>query len=361
MNNKSEAKIGFAAPLTGDQAIAGIPMRQCAELAVNQANERNDLPFYLSLQAEDDQADPRTAEVIARRFVADPAVIGVIGHKNSGPSAAAGTIYNSVGLVQITPSSTNPQLSRQGYKTFFRLCAHDALQGKVAAQYATHVLQAKRIAIVHDQTGYGQPLAEVVRESVHHQNAEVVLFEGVAVGQKDFNETVFQIKQADPDLIYLALTEIEGSILARQLRTAEVETVLFGVQGGRESKFLQLAGAAAKGSYHTYAGANVESRPGAQAFLQEFTARYGPVPGYGAEVYDAANLLISALKRATRLDRRAVLGEVANMRAFNGVTGQIVFDVNGDRQNAEVTIWREEGAQMRLQGTANRLIPKGML
>ena len=90
MVDKPVIKIGFAAPFSGDQAIVGIPMRQCAELAIQQANERGDLPFGLALQAEDDRADPAQAEAVAHRLVADPAVMGLVGHKNSGPSAAAG-------------------------------------------------------------------------------------------------------------------------------------------------------------------------------------------------------------------------------------------------------------------------------
>ncbi|MBI1881834.1 MAG: ABC transporter substrate-binding protein, partial [Chloroflexi bacterium] len=147
MAEKSVIKIGFAAPFSGDQAIVGVPMRQCAELAVQQANERGDLPFDLALRAEDDRADPGQATAVAHRFVTDPVVVGVVGHKNSGPSAAAAPIYHAAGLVQITPSSTNPQLSRQGFYTFFRLCAHDAVQGQVAAQYAVRVLDARRVAV----------------------------------------------------------------------------------------------------------------------------------------------------------------------------------------------------------------------
>jgi branched-chain amino acid transport system substrate-binding protein len=358
VSDKPQAKIGFAAPLTGDQAIAGIPMCQCAELAVNQANERGDVPFDLILQPEDDRADPATAAVVARRFAADPIVVGVVGHKNSGPSAVAGPIYNASSVVQVTPSCTNAELSQPGYRTFFRLCAHDALQGAVAARYGVRVLGATRIAILHDQTDYGQPLAEVVRETTGQEGAKVVLFQGAAVGQKDFAEAVSLIRQVSPDLIYLGLTEIEGSILARQLRGAGIKAILFGAQGGRESKFAQLAGAAAEGSFHTYAGVDPESTQSARAFMQQFTAQHGPVPGYGPEVYDATRIVITALTRAGKLDRIRVVEEVAGIRDFDGVTGRINFDSRGDRLDPQVTIWRDEGGQMRLLGLAHHVIPE---
>lgn len=333
-------------------------MRQCAELALRQANERGNLPFSLSLRAEDDRADPAQAEIVARRFVADPAVMGVVGHKNSGPSAAAAPIYYAAGLTQSVPSSTNPQLSRQGYRTFFRLCAHDAVQGQVAAEYAVRVLGVKRVAVVHDRTDYGQPLAEVVRATVRQEGAEVVLFEGIAEGQTDFSPTVGRIRELSPDLVYFALTEIESSILARQLRAAGVGALLFGTDGSRESQFLPLAGEAAEGVYQTYAGVDPESTPAAQAFVRAFQVKYGPVPVYGLEVYDATNLLIAALIQAGQPDRKSVLEAVASTTDFTGVTGPIQFESNGDRRNPQVSLWRVEQGQMRLLGLAGDLIPE---
>jgi branched-chain amino acid transport system substrate-binding protein len=355
MANKTLIKIGFAAPFSGDQAIVGVPMRQCAELAVRQANERGDLPFDLELRAEDDRAEPAQAEEAARRFVADLAVMGVVGHKNSGPSAVTGPIYQAAGLVQITPSSTNPQLSRQDYNTFFRLCAHDSVQGQVAAQYAVRVLAARRVAVIHDQTDYGRPLAEVVQAAVQEEQAEVVLFEGITEGETDFSPTFARIRQVAPDMVYFALTEIESSILARQLRAAGVTALLFGTDGSRESQFLPLAGEAAEGVYQTYAGTDPASAPHGQRFVSEFEAGFGPVPVYGLEVYDAANLLIAAITQAGRPDRQRVLEAMRNMPDFIGVTGPIQFEPNGDRQNPQVSIWRVERGQMRMLGLAGKL------
>lgn len=356
---KPVVKIGFAAPFSGDQAIVGVPMRQCAELAITQINERNDVPFALGLQAEDDRADPVVAAAVARRMVADPAVVAVVGHKNSGPSASAAPIYAEAGLSQISPSSTNSRLSQHGYPTFFRMCAHDAVQGQMAARYAVRVLGARRVAIIHDRTDYGRPLAEVVQEVVEQEQAEVDLFEGIAEGETDFGETVNRLRQLSPDLVYFALTEIESSILARQLRSRGVEAVLFGTDGSRESQFMPLAGPAAEGAYQTYAGVDPQSTPAAEAFKRAFETRYGAVPVYGLEVYDATNLIGETLKRAYSPDRKAVLDQVTRVSDFEGVTGPVIFESNGDRRDPQVSIWRVEQGQIRLQGLAQDLIPRG--
>jgi branched-chain amino acid transport system substrate-binding protein len=358
MAEKPQFKIGYAAPLTGDQAIVGIPMSQCAELAIAEANEDAALPFALALERVDDGAEPARAQQVARGFIEDPTVIGVVGHKNSGPSLAAAPLYAEAGLVQITPSSTNSRLSQQGYRTFFRMCAHDAIQGQVAARYALRVLGARRVAIVHDRTDYGRPLADTVQATVQEEGGDVVLFEGITEGAQDFGETVERLRQCSPHLIYFALTEIESSILARQLSAAGIGVDRFGTDGSKESQFVPLAGPAAEGTYQTYAGVDPASTPSARPFVQRFTEQYGPVPVYGTEVYDATNLLIGALRRTATPDRQAIARALRAMGEVQGASGPISFDANGDRQDPQVSIWRVENGDINLLGLARDLIPE---
>ncbi len=355
MRRRVEVKIAFAAPLSGDQAIVGGPMACCAELAIARANAEARLPFELVLRAEDDRADPGAAEAVARRLVEDPAVIGLVGHKNSGPSASAAPIYHAAGLIQISPSSTNPALSQRGYATFFRMCAHDGIQGAVAARYAVRVLGARYLAVIHDHTDYGLPLAQAFQAAAETEGAEVALVEGIRAGAQDFAETVTRISRQSLDLVYFALTEIESSLLAGQLRRAGIGAVLFGTDGGPDSKFVALAGEAAEGTYHTYAGTVLGETPAAQAFVREFTARYGAVPVYGGEVYDAANLIIEALSQTGRPERAALAARVV-ASVVEGVTGAIRFAPNGDRVEPQVSIWKVDGGTPRLLGPGRDLV-----
>ncbi len=355
-------RLGFAAPLTGPQAIVGRPMSQAAQLAVDEANAQGGLPFRLELRAEDDLATPEGAQAVAERFVADETLLGVVGHKNSGPSGVGAPLYAAAGLAQIAPSSTNSALSQQGYPTFFRICAHDALQGRVAAQYAIRVLGARSVVVLHDGTDYGQPLAEVVAATVEGEGAQVARFEGIQEGAQDFSPTVGRIQALRPDLVYFGLTEIESSILARQLRQAGVATTLFGTDGSKESQFLPLAGPAGEGVYQTYAGVDIESTPTAHAFAARYRARYGEPPVYGAEVYDAVGLLAAALRTASQggaqPTRQAVLVALRDGSVFEGATGRVVFDACGDRVDPTITLWRVERGAMRLLGAARDLIPE---
>lgn len=351
----SVLKIGFAAPLSGDQAIVGLPMARCAELAVARANAAGVFDVPVVLEAADDCADPAIAVTVARAFGSDPAVAGVVGHKNSSPSAAAAPIYDAAGVAMLTPSSTNPALSRQGYRTFFRLCAHDAVQAAVAARYAVQVLQTRRLAVVHDQTDYGQPLAEAFAAAADRQGAAVVGMEGIEIGGREFPDAVRRLQATAPDLVFFALTEIESAALTRQLRATGVQSVLLGTDGGPDSRYPMLAGAAGEGTYHTYAGAILDGAAGAE-FAGAFTGRYGPLPPYGGEVYDAATVLLHALRATGRRDREAVLAAVARTD-LAGVTGRVRFDPTGDRLDPQVTIWRVERGMMRPVGAG----PSGIL
>ena len=340
------ARIGFAAPLTGDQAIVGMPMRQCAELAIAEANKTQALSsFRWELVAADDRADPKAAVDVAHRLVNDPTVIGVVGHKNSGPSEAAAPIYADAGIAQITPSSTNPALSQKGYRTFFRLCSHDERQGQAAARFAVRSLNATSIVIIHDGTSYGTTLAKVTHDTVLAEGGNIEFVQAIVPGERHYRDTVNRIKAQAPDLVYFALTEIESSLLARALREEGVEAMFLGTDGSRHSQFLLLAGEAAEGSYQTYAGMDPETAPAAQNFVQLFKARYGPLPVYGAEVYDATLVLINAAVGASSLNRSRVLGRVAGT-SLEGITGAILFDSSGERYDAMVSVWQVREGQM---------------
>ena len=111
-------RIGFAAPLTTPQSIVGVPMLRTIEMAVSDARARG---LEVEVRAVDDKEDEGVATQVAAELVADPLVVAVIGHKNSGPSRAAGPVYAVAGLAQITQCSTDNALSRAGWPTFFRL------------------------------------------------------------------------------------------------------------------------------------------------------------------------------------------------------------------------------------------------
>src|SRR5687768_7612847 len=161
-------KIGSASPLTGPQAHIGIDIRNGVQLAVDDANaagvEIGGRKVKLELVVEDDEANPTKAATVAQKLV-DSKVAAVVGHFNSGASIPASKIYSDAGIPQISPGSTNPKYTQQGFKTTFRVVAHDDQQGPVLGRFAVQNLKAKKVAVIDDSTAYGQGLADAFEKT----------------------------------------------------------------------------------------------------------------------------------------------------------------------------------------------------
>jgi ABC-type branched-subunit amino acid transport system substrate-binding protein len=326
-------------------------------LAVEQANSRDDLPFVVEVVVGDDKAQVEAAVAVAQRFIADPQVLGVVGTMNSHTSLAAAPLYYRASLTQISPAASNPGLTQHGYCTFFRVMAHDLYQGQEAARYAVQVLAARRIAIIHDSSSFGEPLAQVFTQTSEGLGVSPVLYRGIQRGQTDFRDLAAAVAAAEPEVIFLAVIEAEGRQLAGQLRQAGVRATLFGTDGLKPSLFLATPGYEVEGPYHTSASTDVRMKPSAAAFAEAYQARYGQLYSiYTAEAYDAANILIAACARANPSDRPGVLAEVARTRNFPGASGSISFDERGDRLDPVIGILRVTGGVPVFLGVTRDLL-----
>jgi branched-chain amino acid transport system substrate-binding protein len=352
-------KIGCSLVLSGDRDEAAHcrHLQQAMELAVDQANRREDLPLQVELDVADDRMDPDRAVAVAETFAADEWVLGVVGTANSHTSLAAAPVYYRAGLVQISPSASNVDITRKGYKTFFRLAPHDGWQGTDAARYAVSILGARQIAVIHDNTSFGEPLARIFRQTAEEFGIKVAPFIGIERGQVDFRAVVEEIQDADPDLIFFGLIEAEGRLLAPRIREAGVRALYFGADGLKPSRFLATPGYDVPGPYHTNAGTNVWLKPSARDFVRAYTARYGEAYSiYTAEAYDAVNILIDAFTRAQTLDRPSIREAVARARGFPGASGCITFDERGDIRDPKIGIYRLEGKCMVFLGYSHDLL-----
>ncbi len=348
-------KIGCAAPLTGDQAQLGIDTCQGARLALDQANEKGDiLPGYrLEMLALDDQHNPAQAVNVAKKFVADGDVLAVVGHFNSSCTQPASAVYHEAGMVNITPASTNPELSRQGFDTFFRLAATDDVQGPQGADYAANPLGAKRIFVIDDKTTYGKGLADEFEKEARRLGLEVLGHEGITQGDKDFTPLLTKIKPLLPDLIYFGGVYPEGALLLRQARSLGSDSVFMGGDGLATPTFIQLATPAiAEGTYATMVGGDMKKVPGAQSFIKDYETRYGEVGQWSAYGYDSANILLAAIRKAGKKDRTAVLQAMREIPSFSGVTGEARFDAKGDNLNQFIGIFKVEKGELVYIGPA---------
>lgn len=354
-SNNPVIKIGCAAPLTGDQAQMGIDNCSGVRLAVDQANAKGEIiPGYkLAAVSLDDQHNPAQAVNIAKKLVADPEVIGVIGHFNSSCTKPASAIYYEAGMVQITPASTNPELSKQGFETFFRVSSTDDVQGPKGAQYAAHALGIKNVFIIDDKTTYGKGLADEFEKEAKNLGVTILGHEGVTQGDKDFTPLLTKVKSLAPEMIYFGGIYPEGALIIRQTRSLGIHSLFMGGDGLATPTFIDLATAEiAQGTYATMIGGDMKKLPSAAGFIQEYESRFGPVGQWSAYGYDAANILIAAVTKAGQKDRSAALKAMREIPSFNGVTGEVVFDEKGDNKNQVIGIFKVETGKLIYVGPA---------
>jgi len=338
-------EIGCVAPLTGPQAHLGKDIENGARLAVDAINASTPTiggqPVQFVLLVEDDQADPKTATVVAQKLV-DEGVKGVVGHLNSGASIPASRIYAENGVPQVSPASTAVAYTNQGFDTTYRLMANDSQQGKALGQYATRL--GKRVAVVDDRTAYGQGLIDEVVKSVEASGGKVVGREYTTDKSTDFTAILTSLKAKRPDVVVFGGMDPQAAPMVRQMRTLGMKTPFMGGDGMQSAEFIKLAGPAAEGAIGSSPGLPLEQMPGGADFTKRFGERFGKVQIYAPFSHDAAVVLIQAMLRAGSAEPKQYLPELVKTQ-FDGVIGPIAFDAKGDLRDGPVTLYEVKGGQ----------------
>ena len=346
-------KIGQVSPLTGPQAHLGKDNDNGARLAIDEANARGvtlgGQKVKFVLLSEDDQADPKTATIVAQKLV-DAQVKGVIGHLNSGASIPASKIYHDAGIPQISPSATAIKYTDQGFKTAFRTMTNDRQQGKVLGEFLVKKMGGKRVAIIDDRTAYGQGLADEVEKAVKASGGELVAREYTSDKATDFSAILTSIKGKNPDVLFFGGMDPQGAPMAKQMQSLGLKAKFLGGDGLQTTEFLKLASTAAEGVTASSPGLPIDSMPGGKAFRDKFTAKYGPIQTYAPYAYDAATAMITAMEKAGSADPAKVLAELPNIR-FAGVTGEIGFDAKGDVLGGAITLYRVKAGKWEVVET----------
>ncbi len=341
-------KIGFVTPLTGDQASHGTDMLHGAELAIAQAlDEGPVLPGYrLELVPLDDQHNPAQAVAMAKKLVADPAVLAVVGHLNSSCTKPASAIYHKARLLHVNPVSSNPDISRQGFDTLFRICATDDLQGPAGARFAWQTLGARRVFIIDDVTTYGRGLANEFEMAAKGLGFLVLGHEGITQGEKDFTPLLTKVKALGPDLIYFAGIFPEAATLIKQRHDLQISATFLAGDGVYEPTLITLASPeAAEGIYVTALGADIRTVPTAKAFVAAFEQKYGRLGAYSSYAYEATRLAVRAIRTAGRADRAAVLAAMRATSEYAGILGTHHFDTKGDTTLRTIGIFTVQHGQ----------------
>lgn len=341
-------KIGAASPLTGPQAHIGVDIRNGTQLGVDDVNaaglEIGGRKVKLELIAEDDEANPTKATTVAQKLV-DAKVVAVVGHFNSGASIPASKIYADAGIVQISPGSTNPKYTQQGFKTTYRVVANDDQQGPVGAQFAVEKLAAKNIAVIDDSTAYGQGLANAFAIKAAALGATIVAREHTTDKDTDFTAILTAIKAKDPDLVFFGGIDTQAGPMAKQMAALGIKAKFLGGDGMQTPNFIKLAGDTAEGAMASIPGLPKDKMPGGKEFLERFKGKYKTeVELFAPMGYDAVFVIVEAMKRAGSVEPAKILAEMPKTN-YKGVIGPIAFDEKGDLKDGPLTIYAVKGGK----------------
>ncbi|MDD5434554.1 MAG: branched-chain amino acid ABC transporter substrate-binding protein [Nitrospira sp.] len=329
-------KVGVASPMTGDQSKMGLDMKNGADMAVKEWNQKGGvLGKKIELLVEDDQHDPKQAVSIANKLV-NAGAAGIIGHFNSSTSIPASAVYNKANMPMITPASTNPQLTEQGFPNVFRVCGRDDQQGLVAATFVASVLQLKKVAVIHDKTTYGQGLADEFVKALG-KRVEVVYYNGIIQGDKDFRAVLTAMKEKMPQLLYFGGIYPDGGLLIKQARELGITIPFMSGDGVIDQKFVEIAGPASEGSYLTFSP-DPQHIPSAGDFLKNYKSGYGEPGPYSIYAYDATNVLLSAIGSAKSTDGTTVTKTIHGMK-HTGALGEIQWNEKGDIIHSPYVVW----------------------
>ena len=342
-----EVRIGHAAPLTGGIAHLGKDNENGARLAIDQANEAKlqigGKPVRFTLLGEDDQADPKVGTTVAQKLV-DAKVHGVVGHLNSGVSIPASAVYHQAGIPMISGSSTNPQLTEQNFKGVFRVVGRDDQQGPAVASYLAAEKKPKLVAVIDDATAYGEGIANEVEKTLKAANIQVLPREKGTDKTTDWKAVLTKLRGRSPDAIFYGGMDATGGPLLKQGRELGIKAVFAFGDGACTDKMKELAGEAAEGLLCSQAG--IPPQAASKQFLEAYKQKFNVEPIlYAPFTYDAANLIIEAMKKADSVEPAKYLPELQKI-SFNGSTGNIGFDDKGDRKEAEITIFTMKGGKI---------------
>ena len=342
-------KIGHVAPVSGAQAAYGKDNENGARMAIEDLNTQNitigGKKIKWELQAEDDAADPKQGAAAAQKLC-DAKVAGVAGHLNSGTTIPASKIYNDCGIPMITPSATNPDLTKPGYKTTFRLLANDLALGAGLAFYAADGLKLKTVAVIDDRTAYGKGVAEVFAKNAKAKGMTVVDEQFTTDKAVDFMAILTAVKAKNPDAIFFGGMDPQAGPMLRQMEQLGLTKQKFFGGDGICTMDLIKQSAGAKTLENVVCaegGASLDKMPSGKAWMARYEAKYPKqFQVYSPYVYDAVFVLVDAMKRANSVDPKVYTAEIGKTN-FKGVTTTVQFEANGELKNPAMTMYTYKG------------------
>ncbi|MBP2645449.1 MAG: ethanolamine utilization protein EutJ [Firmicutes bacterium] len=347
--SSNELKIGVSAPLTGDISALGQSTKNAALLAQEEINAAGgikigDKSYPVKFIIEDDENKPESTATVFQKLINQDKVLAIIGSQSSKCSNAGAPIAESAKIPQISPWSTNPNVTKDR-SYVFRACFIDPFQGKVVASFAKDKLKAKTAAVLYDvASDYNKGIAEVFRDEFIKAGGQIVAFETYMTKDTDFSAQLTKIKGTNPDMLFLPNYFNEVPLQVQQAQKLGLTAKIVGSDGWDNPELLKMGGPAMEGTYFTNHYSPDSDRPASKDFIAKYQKKYNMMPDAAAALtYDAAYLLFQAIEKAGKVDPAAIRDAIATTKDFSGVTGDITYNGSGDPVKGSVIIKIENG------------------
>lgn len=340
-----KVKIGVFMSMTGTTANFGISSTNGIKMAADEVNAAGGINGkQIELDIQDDRSDASEAATIVTKFVTQDGVAAILGEVASSRSIAAAPIAQNAKIPMLTPSSTNPEVTKKG-DYIFRSCFIDPVQGAAIAQFAARTLNAKKAAIMVDRKNdYSTGLEKFISATFTKLGGQMVVTQSYQEGDQDFNAQLTSIKGSNPDVIFVPGYYNDVGLIAKQARDKGITVPLLGGDGWDAEQLYKIGGTALNGSFFSNHYSPYDTDPAVVKFVNDYTARYGAKPdALAATAYDAAKIMFDAIKRAGSLDGKAIRDALAATKEFPGVTGKVTFNENRDAVKPIVMIEIKDG------------------
>jgi len=336
-------KIATQSPLSGDQSVVGVDIKRGAELALEQlGGPLAEMGFKVDLAPFDDMANPDTGVANAKRIVADPAILAVVGHYNSGVQIPSSEVYHTSQLANISPANTNPKVTTRGYMEVNRIVGRDDVQGVVGADFAK-MKGVKTVFVVHDKTAYGQGIAEFFKQKAEANGIKVFGFEGTEE-KANFDALLSPVVAGNPDMVYFGGMAFQAAVLFKQARERGYEGIFMSDDGFDSSDAAKIAGGtlvSGGGTFYSTVSGPASVYAGTKKFIEDFKAKYNADPQpFAAQGFDSMAISLKAIENAAKANnnevpsREAVTKAVRELKDFQGITGTFTFNEIGDPEKA---------------------------
>jgi branched-chain amino acid transport system substrate-binding protein len=330
--------IATAGPMTGQNAAFGEQMRRGAEMAVKDINANGGVNGEnLVLKVGDDACDPKQAVAVANQLVNEE-VVFVAGHFCSSSSIPASAVYNEEGILQISPASTNPLLTEQGFDNVFRTCGRDDVQGVYAGNYIVDNKLGDKIAIIHDNSAYGKGIADEFKKQLNARGVQEVMYEAITTGDKDFSALVTKMKDAGVQVMYLGLYHTEGGLLTRQSREQGLQATIVSEDAFVTDDYWKITGSTGEGTLMTFPP-DPRNLPTAAEVVKKFEAEgYNP-EGYTLFTYATLQVYAAAAKKAGSTEPDEVAKALRD-GSYDTVLGPLSFNEKGDITDPKYVMYK---------------------